>query len=162
MHHQQSQAHAERIDARFLQGRSQLGTRQVRPAPQRALNDSPRAREGLRVEAVLAAVVRHRAVHSRPGKREHPSDVGRRDEVPGGPQNVRAQDLASIEGSIQRGVARPLHALAERPLRPRVVLRLDGAEPRNGLDGRSESRADEALIDEPPPGQIGFAAGSHA
>ena len=75
---------------------------------------------------------------------------------------MRAQDLAGIEGSIQRGVAHPLHALAKRPLRSRVVLRLDGAEPRNGLDGRPESRADEPLIDEPPAGQIGFAAGSHA
>jgi hypothetical protein len=59
---------------------------------------------------------------------------------------VGAKDVAAIEGVIEGCAGGPFEALAESPLGAVVVLRLDGAEPCDGLVGVGEGSADEVLV----------------
>ena len=72
-------------------------------------------------------------VHSGRRQGQHPPDVAGRDEMPGGPHEVGAEDRALVEGPVDVGVGQALRPQAQRPLRPAVVLGLDGAEPRDDV-----------------------------
>jgi len=62
---------------------------------------------------------------------------------------VEAHDLARVEGSIEVGVERPIEPLTDRPLRVRVVLRLDREKVSDGFGRRRQRLPDEALSGEP-------------
>ena len=53
--------------------------------------------------------------------------------MPGRPQDVGTQEVAAIEGALQRLERCAGDALRERPERGRVVLRLDRPEVRDDL-----------------------------
>jgi len=63
--------------------------------------------------------------------------------------HVRAQDVATIEGGVEVAVDGAACSLAERPLGPRIVLRLDSAKPSDRLDGGFEWLADQVVDAQP-------------
>ena len=99
-------------------------------------------------EPELPIVAGHRLFHSRAGELEHPTDVGRRDEVPGRAQHVRAQDRAVGDERFDLRVDDAGRALRDGPLRAGIVLRLYGTESLDDLERRVEGHADEPLPDE--------------
>ncbi len=107
------------------------------------------AREGVGIEFQPAGHVGIERVHARGGGLEQPADVGRGDEVPGGAEDVRAEDVAAIEGVVQGCAGGVFDAQPEAPFGAVVVLRLDGAKPGDGLLGTGQRRAGEVLVGEP-------------
>ena len=83
-------------------------------------------------------------MHARRSEGEQPADIRRGDKVPGGAQNVRAQDRAGIkclfDGSVADGRRVGVQAHAERPLGAGIVLGLGGAQPVDDLGRVPESR----------------------
>jgi hypothetical protein len=67
-------------------------------------------------------------------------------------QDVGSDELAGVECRVDLRVRRRRDALPERPLRPRVVLRLDCDEATNGGSRRRERLSDESLRGQPPRG----------
>src|SRR4029079_15858970 len=81
-------------NASALEGDAELRACQVLAAGQR-LRDRVVAPPNDRWrELVDASVVRHRLVDARRGEREHPPNVGWRDEVPRRPEDVRSQNVS--------------------------------------------------------------------
>ena len=70
--------------------------------------------------------------------------------MPRGPQDVRAQNGTLVEQPVEIGVRDAVGALAKGPLRSRIVLRLDCAEARHGVDGGGEAVAHQSLGGQPP------------
>src|SRR4051794_13160483 len=66
--------------------------------------------------------------------------------MPGRTQHVSPQDLASVERALHERIARSLHALADRPLRTRVVLRLHRPQPTDDLRCAAKPAPDQALV----------------
>ena len=83
-------------------------------------------REGLLedggIERLAALAVGAHGVHARPRQVQHPADVGGPHEVPGGPQDVGAQDRTHIHGLLQVEFGQVAGALGDGPLRRPVVL----------------------------------------
>jgi hypothetical protein len=90
-----------------------------------------------------------RLVDARPRQLEQPSQVLGRDEVPGRSKDVRPEDLAGVECSIELGIRGAVDPLADRPLRAGVVLRLDREELPDRRRGRREALADKPLSRQP-------------
>src|SRR5690606_16516095 len=80
----------------------------------------------------------------------HPADVGRRDEVPGWAQDVRAEDTSFIERRSQLDIADAGEPKSKPPARVRVLLRLDGTHPRNKCSRVAQPRSNEPLVAEAP------------
>src|SRR5204862_472630 len=70
----------------------------------------------------------HGRRHTRTGQLEHPPDVGRKNEMPGRTQHVRAENLPSVELALDAAVGRITRALSNCPFRTRIVLGLHRAE----------------------------------
>src|SRR5260370_40933825 len=89
---------------------------------------------------------------SRSHQGEHPMDVGRRDELPGPAKHVGTKDRAVGEGPLDAAVRDVRSRKAQRhgPLRRRVVLGLDRAEPCDELRRRLEGAASELLSRQAP------------
>ena len=132
------------------QRRADLCARQL-TSVERLLQHITRAGEHAGVEPDFWRISRHRPLNARSGQHLHPANVGRRDEVPGRPQDVRAQDFAAREGGVHRGAVESARAQAERPPRSWIVLRLDSAEPRHDLARLPERRRREALVVQASP-----------
>jgi hypothetical protein len=81
------------------------------------------------VQLEPAVIGRHECLDARSREFEHPANVLRHDEVPGGPHDVRAQNCALVEGAIDVRSGGADRALGDAPLCARIVLRLDGGEP---------------------------------
>ena len=126
---------------------AKLAARQARAAPQRTLEYRRGAGHQRRIESELAGVRRHRLMHARRGQVEHPSDVRRRDEMPGRAQHVRPENPPVVAGAFDLGVGRGSgHAQREAPPGGRVLLRLDGAEPGDDLFRTASPRPRDALV----------------
>ena len=115
MHHQVRQLQPFGGDLGPREALCQLNARQMLAARERALDDHAAFLDGLVVELSLAVIVSVERVHTRRGKCQHPPDVAGRHEVPGRPQDVRAQDVAVIERMLDIGVAQAPAAKPERP-----------------------------------------------
>src|SRR5258706_11306652 len=70
---------------------------------------------------------------TRSGEHQHPTNVGRGNKMPGGAQNMRAQDRTLAKGPLYSGVGRGFQAESDGPFRGWIVLGLDSAKPLNGL-----------------------------
>jgi hypothetical protein len=90
----------------------------------------------------------------RRGKREHPPDVGRRDEMPRWPHHVRTEDGTLVEYFLDIGVGDTFCAQTERPFRTRVILSLDGAQPGDDVGRLANVSAAEFLVAESLTDQI--------
>ena len=81
-------------------------------------------------------------------ERQHPGEIFARDQLPGGAQQVRADDPAFVEGfleGLERRLPRPhRHGPAHRL----ILLRLHGAEPRDDVRRIFEFGGDELLAQE--------------
>ena len=77
--------------------------------------------------------------------------------MPGRPHDVGAQERALVEEAIQLDVGGAGQTLGERPLGPAIVLRLDRAEPADGVSGGGEGIAQQALRAEAAGGDLGHA-----
>ena len=75
-------------------------------------------REGAGVELVLSIVVGADGVDARRGQRQQPADVGRRDEVPGRPEQVSAEDGAGVERPIDVRIGETAGAQASAHFAP--------------------------------------------
>jgi hypothetical protein len=71
-----------------------------------------------------------------------------RDKVPRRPENVRPQNAAIVEGPIDVCVSEAFHAQAQPPLGSRIVLGLDGTEPRHHVFRPAQLGSRELLVAE--------------
>jgi hypothetical protein len=113
------------------------------------------ALEDRRVQAVGAEIGRADRQDARAGERQQPADIGGRDEMPGGTQDVGAQDGAVVKRPVEAGVGGAGQALGQRPLGAEVVLRLHRAQPGDEGGGVGEFRAGELLVVEAVAEEVG-------
>jgi hypothetical protein len=86
-------------------------------------------------------------LHSRRGELQHPLDIVTSNEMPGGTQDVGAEDTALIDGSFYcRLCCARRQAEAESPLRRAVLLRLHRAHPRDQLLGAAGAGPGDPLV----------------
>ncbi|KMM45226.1 hypothetical protein CWIS_11885 [Cellulomonas sp. A375-1] len=160
VHHDERQAVGGRLDTLGGEGDAELRTRGV-PARRQALDDARerhvRAHERLVVEPELAAPRRALPVHPRGRQREHPAQVLGCEQVPRGPQRVRAQDRAVVERAPHVVVRRVRASLAEGPPGDRELLPLHGELLGDDLTCASSPRAAQALGLEPAADDLGCA-----
>ena|SRR5205807_3117774 len=102
------------------------------------------------VEPQLPVVVRHGRFYPGGGQRQHPANVGRRDEVPSGTEHMRADDRAVAQGLLDHRIDGSAGPHPDGPLRPGVVLRLNRAEPAHDLARLGEDGCQELLMGESP------------
>ena len=146
-------AHAEALrllDPRQGQRLGQLRAQERLTGLQRPSEHLVAAGEDSVVEAGLPVPVPVRGVDTGRAEGEQPANVSRRDEVPGGTQDVGPQDFAAAEGLLDVGVGAGAGALGDRPFRLGVLLSLHGAEPADDLRGGVERLAGQALLMHPP------------
>ena len=93
-------------------------------------------------------------MHVRGGQREHPANILRPDEMPGGAQEMRAQDCAFLERLLDKFLRGCLHAHAERPERAIIILHMDRAQPGDDLLGFLELACTDALVVEAVSGDV--------
>src|SRR5688500_3206247 len=91
-------------------------------------------------------VIAARDIHALGGKPQHPTDISRRDKMPGGTHDVCSQYLPLGKCFLDSLVRRTHQTLAEGPLRTVVVLRLDSAQPLHHIGWFLEIRRREALV----------------
>ncbi len=100
-------------------GRSKCGaelrSRAVFAAFEGPRDDHRGLRDQLIVQPELPIAAGHATFDAGRSERQHPADVRGRHEVPRRPQHVRAQDLAPVEGTLDRCPGRLRHAQPERP-----------------------------------------------
>src|SRR5262249_34902347 len=113
---------------------------------ERALDRVAAARDRPRVELVGPVREAVEPVDARRREREQPANVLGRDEMPRRAHDVRPEDFARVERSLDLAVARALQSLAERPPGPAVVLCLNGAEPADDLRHPPEPDSGKPLI----------------
>ncbi len=119
----------------------------VTPVAQRPFDDSCRAGHYAGIEPELAVVGRHPALHVGCGELQHPADVVPGNEVPGGTQDVSAEDAALLDRVLDRGVGRACRrAQREPPLGGPVFLGLHRAEPRDHPGRRQPTGSGDALV----------------
>jgi hypothetical protein len=70
-------------------------------------------------------------LHARARQLERPDDIGRVHEVPRGPEDVRAENLARRERTIHGLQREATGSQCKRPCGPHVVLSLHGPHPRH-------------------------------
>src|SRR6185312_2580372 len=118
----------------------QLGPRQAVAAAQRVAQDFATVRDEAGVDAVFPfesrRVARQRA---RSAEIEHPARVFGCNEVQRAAQWPGANDLALADGSFDGVFGSATRAQSDGPQRAEVILRLDGAEPADGV-GRADER----------------------
>jgi len=91
-----------------------------------------------------------RAIDARAGEFDEPGKVGAGDQMPGGPQHVRAQDVAAREcGRELTWRVLAADSLGDRPRGPGKVLRLHRPEPRHHLDRARAAQRTEPVVVEP-------------
>ena len=139
VHHHVPERRAVDRDTGGSKRRSDLRAGQLPAAAQHSLHDSPASRDEAIVQSQLAVVGRVHPPDARPGQFEHPADVGRRHEVPGRAQDVGPEDASLAERTLDILIGQSRDAQAERPLGGGVVLRLDGAHPRDNVGRIAES-----------------------
>src|SRR6185503_972098 len=113
----------------LLQGRTQLRSRQLL-VPLESLFQHPVAFFNDRSIQFLLTV--HETVHrmdTRSAQCQHPADILRRDKMPGGPQDMRAQDSSFVERFVQCSIGRLLQAQTQRPFASAIILGLNRAKP---------------------------------
>ena len=113
VHHHIGEPGATCHDAFSLEARGQLVACQEVPARERALDDAAGSRQDSCVELELPLLVAVEAMDVGRGQREEPADVIGKDEVPGGAEDVGAEETALVEGAIDGGIGRALHSLPE-------------------------------------------------
>ena len=154
MHDDVREPLAARLDPAGVEHARELLAGQAASSTERFREPRVGAAEERRVELELPVHVPVHRVHARTGEGEQPAEILRRDEVPGRPHHVRADEGAGVERAVEGRVGGVPRPEGERPLRAGVVLRLDGAEPPHRVGGRVERRADEALIAEAVRGDV--------
>jgi hypothetical protein len=157
-HDEVRQALTVDVQAVLLQALPELGPRQAPSARERLDDQVVGAPDLRRVDAELLVAPRGDDPDARRRQPHDRADVARQDEVPRGPQDVRAQDPAGRDRHLHvrlgRGLPSPAsRAHAQRPARQRVLLRLDRAQPAHDLLRRTQPPAArrEALIAQPEP-----------
>jgi hypothetical protein len=115
-----------RGDAGFLKHTTQFLTSQLSSALQCSGQRGIAPLEDGLIQPQLVIDVGVGRMNARRSKGKQPADVGRCDEMPGGPHQVRAKDRASGEGLFNVAVNRALQAQSERPFRARIILSLHG------------------------------------
>ena len=146
VHEQQRQPQSVGGNAGVAQRHAQIVARGVAAALHRPRDHVIAAREHLRVQAGLPVVRRVEPVNARRAERQHPADVGRRHQVPGGAQHVCAEDRAAAERVLDIGVGAVAGSLRDRPLHAQVVLRLDRAQAGDDRFWAHRTAADQPLI----------------
>ena len=131
--------------------RSDLRARQLPAAAERPLHHSPAARDEAIIQPQLAVVGRVHPPDAWAGQLEHPVNVRGCHEMPGRPQDVRPEDVPLAERTLDILIGQSRDAQAERPLGGGVVLRLDGAHPRDNVRRMAESRSGKSVIVDSPP-----------
>ena len=132
---------------RPLEVSAKLPASEIPMLAQRALDDIGGANHQVGVETKQPVVGRHGAMHVRRGELQHPADVGRRDEVPGGAEDVGAEDLSLVDGPVQRRVGGPgRQAEAERPLGRTVLLGLHRSQPGDQLLRTARTGSRDPLV----------------
>ena len=96
---------------RATEGDGELRARQMLAATQRLRDRIVAPPNDRRRELVGATVVRYRLVDARRGEREHPPNVGGRDEVPRRAEHMRAQNVSRRKLALDACVRRVAHAL---------------------------------------------------
>jgi hypothetical protein len=91
-----------------LEMSAELATGETPVVPEGALDDTGRAGHDVRIQAHPAIVGGHDPVDPGPGELQHPSYIGWGDEVPGGAQEVSAEDASPIHGALDGGIGRAL------------------------------------------------------
>ena len=95
-------------------------------------------------------------MHARRRELQHPADVCRRHEVPGGTHHVRAEDLPFVERTLNLVVRGTLgHPQAQSPPRGRILLRLDSTKPLDDIRRLAVFRICDALVVESLLGYCG-------
>jgi hypothetical protein len=69
---------------------------------------------------------------------------------------VRPQDAPLVARRLDLVVGQPRGAQAQRPLGPRIVLRLDGAQPGDDVGCAIEFRSRQVLAELAPAQEAGF------
>src|SRR5688572_10653005 len=142
------------IDPCLAQNQGQLGARQLSASLQRSRNDAITAAEHAGIELQLAIVGRHRCTDAWRRQREHPANVLRDDEMPRGPQHVRAQNRSARHFLLDRFVDSAKHALGQRPFSTGIILRLNSTQRRHHTTGRRKPGSDQMLICQSPSGDF--------
>ena len=93
--HQETYDASRNVDAGAFQCSAQFASREAVAVAQRPFDGRVALAEHRRVELVVAIVERHRAANPGCRKLEHPANVFRQHEMPGGPQDVGSQDRAT-------------------------------------------------------------------
>ena len=123
---------------------------------QRESNHVDPAAERAAIELDPARVIGDHPLHSWPGERQEPADVGRRHEVPGRPQDVGAENATGLERTLDIRAERfAREAQPDGPFRGLVLLGLYGAQPANHVLGSPQSGVRNALLEQSSPGDSG-------
>jgi len=134
-------------DASSIESPVQLGSGQASAAAQRLAQDFPTAGDDAAVDAELPfesrCIARKRA---RPAKIEHPARVFGGNEVQRAAQRPGANDRALADGFFDGSFGCAARPQSDGPQCTKVVLRLDGAEPANGLCRAGERIMTDALL----------------
>ena len=103
VHHDVGEAQPAGADPAARERRGELRPGLPVPAGESAREDVVGARERPWVELDQSIHRPIADVHARPRERQDPPEIGRRDEVPGGPQDVRPQDAPGVERLVNQG-----------------------------------------------------------
>ena len=134
------------LNPRRAQQRLQSRAGEMFSTTQRFYKDLSRLLEDGRIEFKLAIVWTTLLIHACRRQLQQPTNVLRRDEVPRGPHNVRAEYLAFIKSLLDRGIGRLSHSERKRPLGRVEVLRLHRAKPAHHINGFRKPRGRQLLI----------------
>src|SRR5207237_9873366 len=119
---------AVRADSALCQSSRQLRTGELLSIFERLCQYCSTAAQNRGIQTELAIVMSKQRFHSWSGKREHPSNVSRRDEMPRRAEQVRTKNRAVADFLFHSCVGSAAGALGNAPLCHCIVLRLHRAE----------------------------------
>jgi hypothetical protein len=126
---------------------AELAAGQIPVLAQSLLDDTGGASHGAWIQAELAVVGGHPAVYLGCGEIQHPLDVGSADKVPGGTEDVSAEDSSPVDGALDGSVGRaPRRAKSESPLGRPILLRLHRSEPGDHILHPTPARPRDPLV----------------
>ena len=119
---------ADGLDTFACEVFADLGAGEVRTFAQGVDDHVVHARAGLVVQTELPVLRLCERVDPRPSECEEPTDVVRGDEMPGRPQNVGAENVATGKRFVDGVSGQPRRSQREGPFRGQVFLGLDASQ----------------------------------